>query len=123
MSIKHDRLDEANELARRAQAALSRFGRELSDVRAEHVPSIEVSDFLRFTDVWFDNFFSDFTVQSRIKDALSQAESVLAAVAAAHDRLAAATQGVDRELEALAEERRTRLVGDRPIGPSATPIS
>ena len=55
---------------------------------------------MRFTDVWFDNFFSDFAVQSRIKDALSQAESVLAAVAAAHDRLATATQGVDARLGA-----------------------
>ena len=119
--VKHDRLDEANDLARRAQAALSRFGRELSDVRAEHVPSIEMSDFLRFTDVWFDNFFSDFEVQSRIKDALRQAETVRASVADAHDRLAVAAKGVDCGLETLAEDRTTLLLGEVPIGPAAPP--
>lgn len=112
--VKHNRIDDAEGYMRAVDAALDRLRHELADVRMEGAAlgGVGVSDLNRTLDVWFDNFFSDFAVQSRIKDALRQAESVRLAVVTAHDGLAVAAQQVDRELEQLAEERRARLVGE-----------
>jgi hypothetical protein len=69
--IKHDRIDEAEQAMRAVDAALDRLRRELADVGVDGaaVGDVGVSDLSRTLDVWFDNFFTDIGVQSRLKDA------------------------------------------------------
>ncbi|HEX4686517.1 MAG TPA: hypothetical protein VH228_07030 [Nocardioides sp.] len=69
--IKHDRIGEAEEAMTQVDAALRRLRRELADVGVDGaaVGDVGVTDLTRSLDVWFDDFFSDFAVQSRLKDA------------------------------------------------------
>jgi hypothetical protein len=69
--VKHNRIDDAEGFMRAVDAALDRLRRELADVRIEGAAlgGVGVSDLNRTLDVWFDNFFSDMAVQSRLNDA------------------------------------------------------
>ena len=69
--MKHDRIDDAEGFMRAVDAALDRLRRELADVRmgGATLGGVGVSDLNRTLDVWFDNFFSDMALQSRLNDA------------------------------------------------------
>jgi len=72
--IKHSRLDDAKTEAIGAQSALQRFRRELDDVGHDLVANIEIGDFSRFADFFFDGLIMDWCVQNKISSARSQAE-------------------------------------------------
>lgn len=63
---KHSRLNDAREQARRAQEACRVFARELKDVQIQLDVNLELDGFLTFADYFFDGFFADVMVQSRI---------------------------------------------------------
>jgi len=78
-SIKHDRMDEAAQVAAAADQRLAVLRTELADVGDPGLtaPQLTVSGGTRFADVWFDNFFTDLAVADRIRQAQRQvAESV-----------------------------------------------
>jgi len=72
--MKHSRLDDAKGAAIAAQSALHRFKRELADVGRDLVTSIEIGEFSRFADYFFDGIIIDWSVQSKISTALARAE-------------------------------------------------
>jgi len=74
--IKHSRLDDAKAEAIGAQTELQRFRRELADVGHNLVASIEIGDFSRFADYFFDGLIMDWCVQNKISAALSQTKFV-----------------------------------------------
>ena len=90
--MKHDRIDDAESYMRAVDAALDRLRRELADIRMEGAAlgGVGVSDLNRTLDVWFDNFFSDMAVQSRLNDADHRldtiGEALVAVRRALHDR-------------------------------------
>ena len=90
--MKHDRIDDAEEFMRAVDAALDRLRRELADIRMEGAAlgGVGVSDLNRTLDVWFDNFFSDMAVQSRLNDADHRLDTIGEALVsvrrALHDR-------------------------------------
>jgi hypothetical protein len=90
--VKHDRIDEAEDYMRAVDDALTRLRRELADVHmgGTAIGGVDVTDLTRTLDVWFDNFFSDLAVQSRLNDAdhrLDRIGDALVAVRRAlHDR-------------------------------------
>lgn len=92
--IKHDRIDEAERYMRAVDEALERLRRELADVHMDGATlgGVGVTDLTRTLDVWFDNFFSDLAVQSRLKDADHRldaiGEALVAVRRALQDRLA-----------------------------------
>jgi len=69
--IKHDRIDQAESYMRAVDDALNRLRRELADVSMDGaaIGGVGVTELTRTLDVWFDNFFSDLAVQSRLRDA------------------------------------------------------
>ncbi len=94
--MKHDRIDQAEQYMREVDAALDRLRRELADVHLDGAAlgGVGVTDLTRTLDVWFDNFFSDLSVQSRLKTAdqrLDQIGEALSAVRTAlrgrHDQV------------------------------------
>ncbi|HEY5936588.1 MAG TPA: hypothetical protein VIU61_18190 [Kofleriaceae bacterium] len=107
---KRNKLDEARSLAGTAQGELTVFRRELADVGVGLVTEIEgLADHHRFLDVWFDNIFSDFSVQGRIEKAeattgtaLDQVNHALAALMQRRATL------VDRREQLL--EQRVQLI-------------
>jgi hypothetical protein len=90
--VKHDRIDDAEGYMRAVDAALDRLRRELADIRMEGAAlgGVGVSDLNRTLDVWFDNFFSDMAVQSRLNDADHRLDTIGEALVsvrrALHDR-------------------------------------
>jgi hypothetical protein len=90
--MKHDRIDDAESYMRAVDAALDRLRRELADIRMEGAAlgGVGVSDLNRTLDVWFDNFFSDMAVQSRLSDADHRLDTIGEALVsvrrALHDR-------------------------------------
>ncbi len=85
---KRNKLDEARSLAGVAQAEISVFRRELSDVGIGLLAEVAVlADHHRFFDTWFDNIFSDFSVQGRITEALQTTTTALASIGGALEQL------------------------------------
>lgn len=70
--VKHGHLDDAQNLINELQAQLNRFKCELYDVKVEFNVKIEIDQFLKFADYWFDSIFADYSVLDRIKNAINQ---------------------------------------------------
>ena len=84
--MKHSHLQRASECIRRAQEDLDAFQRELADVR---LPRVEIGSLMTFADFFFDGFWTDLMVQSRIDQA--------------RERLREATERVEDILDQLEE--------------------
>ena len=87
--MKYQNVDRATEALRRADLALTAFSRELADVNLPRVRGVEVDQLMRTFDVWFDNFFSDMAVRSRIQDAARRVDQAMHQV---HEALTALEQ-------------------------------
>ena len=100
--IKHDRIDEAESCMRAVDDALNSLRRELADVHVDGatIGGVGVTDLTRTLDVWFDNFFSDLAVQSRLKSADQRLDAIGEALVA-----------VRRALQARYEEVTARTGG------------
>lgn len=64
--VKHQHLDEAQELVSELQSRLRRFKTELADIRITVNLQISIDGFLRFADCFFDGFFTDWAIADRI---------------------------------------------------------
>lgn len=72
---KHGAIDEAQKWIERLQVQLRCFKTELADVRIDVSITINIGEMLKFADYFFDGFFVDCEVKSRIKDSVKQVES------------------------------------------------
>ena len=72
---KHSSLDEAQEAIEQLQSQLRSFRTELSDVIIQADIQVNVDDFLRFADYFFDGLFADWTVLDKINDSQKQVEN------------------------------------------------
>jgi hypothetical protein len=70
--IKHGKIDKAEALLRSVSHKLDELQKELSDVAIGLGPGVNISGFERFMDIAFDNIISDWMVQSKIHDSLSE---------------------------------------------------
>lgn len=79
--IKHNYMETAIDRIHYAREKLRRFTRELKDVQVMFaVQPLELDDFMRFADYFFDGFFSDYAVQERIHSARNRLADNIAAV-------------------------------------------
>jgi len=109
---KHSRIDDARREAHAAQAALDRLARELADVRggaARGAMVVEIGEFAKFADYFFDGLIADWVVQERISQSRANVASVRRDVVQARARLDSQFRDIQRESASLAEER-TRVV-------------
>lgn len=68
---KHGRMEEAQSCIYRMQNNIRRFSRELQDIDMYMAESdLDIGSFLKFADYFFDGFFVDWAVQSKINNAL-----------------------------------------------------
>ncbi|MBS4219866.1 hypothetical protein KHA96_16245 [Bacillus sp. FJAT-49711] len=102
-AIKYSEINSSEDLIHRAQRALRHFETELMDVQniAAESFTINKKDIFTFTDLFFDNIFSDWMVHSRITDAKSKLNQVLQDVRRVLDGLARKKDEVDHELKRL----------------------
>ncbi|MCU7729331.1 hypothetical protein ODJ79_36920 [Actinoplanes sp. KI2] len=111
-SFKHDRLDQAAELAAYADRCLAVLRTELADVGiVRPVGRIGVGSGTRFLDVWFDNIFTDLAVRDHIKRAQANLADARQRVAEVRRQLADRTAAARQHWADLARARRDLLVG------------
>lgn len=81
-ALKYSEIDKSKDYMHAAERALRRFETELIDVQDMAVESYAVNqkDIYTFTDIFFDNMFSDFIVHSRITETKSKLTDVLTEV-------------------------------------------
>lgn len=72
-AVKHSKLDAARTQIHSLQTYISRFSRELADVKDQVDIQINIGEFESFADHFFDNLIVDWVVQSKISDSLKQA--------------------------------------------------
>jgi hypothetical protein len=97
-TFKHSRLDQAAGAVAQADRALGVLRSSLSDVGVSGPAGIRVDGLTRFTDIWFDNIFTDLAVRDRIKKGRRAVEGSLKSVV-----------GVQRAVSRRAEEDRAEL--------------
>lgn len=102
-AMKYSEIDASDDYVHRAQRALRHFETELMDVQNVATESFTINnnDIYTFTDVFFDNIFSDWMVHSRITDAKSKLNTVLQDVRQVQDQLARKRAEMAHELERL----------------------
>jgi hypothetical protein len=111
--VKHDRLDQAQRAASRAEASLAALRRELADVGGAGavVPSLGIDGLTRFLDIWLDNIFTDLSVASRIKDAKATTADAQRAVAAVQRSLQDRRTALGAQADDLSRRRTELLSG------------
>ena len=74
--IKYRKIDDANEWVQLANNDLRTFAKELGDVTGAGA-YIQTGDLVSVLDMFCDNIVSDLTVQSRIRHAMAQIDSII----------------------------------------------
>lgn len=69
---KHSAIDKANDISHEFQHLLKAFEKELEDVNEFTDIEVNLSGFVTFADYFFDGFFVDWFVQSKINDSLDR---------------------------------------------------
>ena len=107
-ALKYSEIDSSDDYVHRAQRALRHFETELMDVQnvASESFTVNNNDIFTFTDIFFDNIFSDWMVHSRITDAKSKLNTVLRDVRRVQDQLARKRDEVGHTLEQLDVQER-----------------
>ncbi|NBJ80708.1 hypothetical protein D5274_01705 [bacterium 1XD42-94] len=78
--VKHSRLDRARGYIEDAKQNMKAFKEELADVDQVLDLSVSVGEFLTFADFFFDSFFVDWMVQSKIDMAKRQMQEAIGKV-------------------------------------------
>lgn len=103
--IKHSRLDDAHKAVYQVQFTLSRFIRELADVQNQVDIQIEISEFERFADLWFDGLIFDWVVQSKISASLEQSKRAKSKITQAVKELEAQNELIQMDVIDLQRKR------------------
>ncbi|MCE5229120.1 hypothetical protein LLG95_05940 [bacterium] len=106
-AIKHARIDQARQEVHRAQQALARFNRELTDVKArlDADGSLEIGGLATFADYFFDGLIADWIVQSRINRSLAAVGDLRDKIRVLLERLDRRREAARRALDRLKEEK------------------
>ncbi len=110
-AMKYDKMDKAAAALRGADARLRTLRVELADVDLTGVPEMQVANLTRTFDIWFDNIFSDWSVRSRIGDALKGAIDARHSVRQVSGVLAGRKSETESEAERLVARRAELLSG------------
>ncbi len=108
---KHDRLDQAQSAIHRLQARLSSYKTELVDVRIQADLGLNISDFLRFSDWFFDNIFTDWAMQDKIHDAQNRTLHVLNQITAIQTRLQTMEQAFIHQRQSVQDQIDKLVIG------------
>ena len=100
------RIDTASQYAHAAQRFLRKFQEELADVSLRHHVAVHMDGFSNFAESFFDGLISDWVVKSKIQSASSACGTTIAAVSATLAECRRQLAEVERNTEAVTEQRR-----------------
>ena len=72
---KHSAIEKANQIAHSTQSNLKNFQKELSDVNNFTELTVDLTSFATFADFFFDGFFVDWFVQSKINSSIENVDN------------------------------------------------
>ncbi len=107
-AVKHNRIDSANDAASRLRGALDRLRSELADVRLD-ATDLQISGGRRTMDIWFDNIFTDASVQADIKEQQDRAADLDSGLSQVAAKLAELRAALVTDRAAAAARRATLL--------------
>ncbi|MBD8036957.1 hypothetical protein H9635_09390 [Solibacillus sp. A46] len=112
--MKHDKLKESNNYLHGAQIALQRFQNELLDVKEirQDALLIDTDGFVMFTDYFFDNIFTDWSIHSKITTSMNQISRVQDDVANTISELEQKLDIASRKEAALIKQKEAILNAD-----------
>ncbi len=73
--VKHSRIDDARGNINYVQVKMNQFKRELADVKKNVSIQVDIGQFERFVDLFFDNLITDWIVQTKIRGSLEQSQN------------------------------------------------
>ncbi|WFA08240.1 hypothetical protein [Tissierella sp. Yu-01] len=95
---KHSAIDKANNISYEFQHLLKAFEKELEDVNEFTDIEVSLSGFVSFADFFFDGFFVDWFVQSKINDSLDRVKDASVKINSIINRLRANLDNLENEL-------------------------
>ncbi len=102
---KHSHLDSAQEKLWYMRQNIEKFRTELADVDIHADLQVNVDGFAQFADIFFDDFFTDWSVLDRISNSKSQVRRVMEQVEGVMRRLRETKQDAKAAAERLTAER------------------
>ena len=108
--MKHDHLDEAQTKINKLQIELRNFKTELSDVEVHADIQVQIEEFLKFADYFFDGLFADWAVMDKIEQSENQVKhtqnEILSVISKLEDKLA----NVEFRYQKKMEEREIQVL-------------
>jgi hypothetical protein len=104
-AIKHSRIDDARKYIHEVETKISLFKRELADVHEISGLQINITEFESFADYFFDNLITDWIVQSRIVESLSQSKSARIIIKNTLEELGVVKNEILSRISSLNEEK------------------
>ena len=98
---KHGHIDDARDAASEVQMLLNNFRAELADLQITSQISIDISEFTRFADFFFDGLITDWIVQSKIHDSQNSVMEVRNQVSHVMQRLGDMEYKTNTEINSL----------------------
>lgn len=108
---KHGHLDTAEETLKDASEKARKLSMELKDLTEfPEIESLNIDSFSRTFDIFFDNIFSDFAIQSQIDESRERVISNATDADDLLEKLTSHREEICKKIEALTEERNTYLI-------------
>ncbi|MDV6377254.1 hypothetical protein ORD22_03135 [Sporosarcina sp. GW1-11] len=106
-ALKYSEINSSDDLVHQAQRALRHYETELMDVQDAATESFQVNknDIFTFTDVFFDNIFSDWKIHTRITDAKKKLHAIMQDVRRIQDQLARKRAASEEEIRRLDQQQ------------------
>ena len=109
--IKHDHLDEAQAKINTLQVELRKFKTELADVKIHADIQVQIEEFLKFADFFFDGLFSNWAVMDEIETSIDAVKNtrneIMSVISKLEEKLATAGTRYQQKVE----EREKMMLG------------
>jgi len=111
--MKHDQLDDAQSKISQLQVELRKLKTELSDVEIHADIQVQIEEFLKFADYFFDGLFADWTVMDKIDESISEVKHTKSEILAVIGKLELKIENVEPRLQKLIEERENLVISKK----------
>ncbi|MBR6644120.1 MAG: hypothetical protein IKL28_10755, partial [Lachnospiraceae bacterium] len=108
-----DHLDDAQSKISQLQVELRKLKTELSDVEVHADIQVQIEEFLKFADYFFDGLFADWTVMDKIDESISEVKHTKTEIMAVIGKLELKLESVEPRLQKLLEEREKLVISEK----------
>ena len=102
--MKHDHLDDAQAQINQLQVELRNLKTELADVEVHADIQVQIEEFLKFADYFFDGLFADWTVMDKIDESIEEVSHTKSEILAVIGKLELKLEALEPKALALREE-------------------